>query len=132
MKMLKSPECDKVFPGVVGMFRRGRFECARNDRHNQIEPPTPIPNTFWAQLLRSEEDPTQLSKAVAFRVKPDVPDIDGLKKAVKAEMMLTIPAPYLKVYAHDAATGGWAEVTKVSTPLAPNAEETAYHVVVGS
>ena len=36
----------------------------------------------------------------------------------------------LKVYAHDAATGGWVEVTKASTLLAPNEEETAYHVLV--
>ena len=101
----------------------------------------------WAQLMLPADDPTKPSKAVAFRVTPAIADIDGLKKAVKAEMQLTMPAPLLKVYAHD--TGAWVEVTKASTPLAPNAEETwvevpvdaplvanvkatAYHVVVGS
>ena len=90
------------------------------------------PATFWARLLCAEEEATKPSKAVAFQVTPVILNIDGLKKAVKAEMQLTMPAPLLKVYAHDAVTGGWVEVTKASTPLAPNTEETAYHVVVGS
>ena len=128
LKMLKSAECDRVFPRVVKMDLQGRFECARNDRHN-TKPATVTP-TFWAQLMLPAEDPTQRSKAVAFRVTPAIPDIDGLKKAVKAEMQLTMPAPLLKVYAHDAATGGWVEVMKASTLLAPNEEETAYHVLV--
>ena len=96
-------------------------------------PPATITTTFWAQLVPPAEDPTQRSKAVAFRVKPDIPDIDGLKKAVKAEMpnaLKDVDAVMLKVYAHDAATGGWVEVMKASTLLAPNEEETAYHVLV--
>ena len=70
-------------------------------------------STIWVQLTTS--DPTQLSKAVAFRVKPD-----GLKKAVKAEMQLTIPAPLLRVYAHDASADAWVEVPKASAPLTSN------------
>ena len=131
LKMLKSPECDQVFPRVVKMVRQGRFECARNDRHNHIEP-TPLPNTFWAQVINGTDNPTQLSKTVAFQVTPVIPNIDGLKKAVKAEMQLTMPAPLLKVYAHDAATGGWVEVTEPWAPLTANTGLTAYHVVVGS
>ena len=89
----------------------------------------------WAQLLRSEEDPTQPSKAVAFRVKPDIPDIDGLKKAVQKERKdagQTLDPLMMKVYAHDAATGGWVEVTEPWAPLTANTGLTAYHVVVGS
>ena len=58
------------------------------------------------------EDPTQHSKAVAFRVTPDIPDIDGLKKAVKAkvpEKLVGIASIDLKVYAFD-ATGAMRSV----------------------
>ena len=90
--------------------------------------PTPVPPpSFWVQLTTS--DPTQHSKAVAFRVTPAIPDIDGLKKAVKAEMQLTMPAPLLKVYAYDDATGAWVEVPE-DAPLVANVKATAYHVLV--
>ena len=94
--------------------------------------PTPVPPpSFWVQLTTS--DPTQQSKAVAFQVTPVIANIDGLKDAVKAKLpnaLKDVDAVMLKVYAHDAATGGWVEVMKASTLLAPNEEETAYHVLV--
>ena len=96
------------------------------------ETPT-VPNTFWAQLMLPAEDPTLPSKAVAFRVTPAIPDIDGLKKAVKAEVpekLVGIASIDLKVYAHDATTGKWVEVTEPWAPLAANTGETAYHVLV--
>ena len=92
------------------------------------------PRVVWVRIV-PKDDPTKASKATAFRVTPAIADMDGLKDAVKAKMSNTlkdVDAVMLKVYAHDAATGGWVEVTKASTPLAPNDEETAYHVVVGS
>ena len=81
------------------------------------------------------EDPTQHSKAVAFRVTPDIPDIDGLKDAVKAkvpEKLVGIASIDLKVYAFDATTGGWVEATEPWAPLTANTGLTPYHVVVGS
>ena len=94
--------------------------------------PTPVPPpSFWVQLSTAS-DPTQLSKAVAFQVTPSILNIDGLKKAVKAEAveLRDVSSFKLKVYAH--ATGAWVEVPKASAPLTPNTEETAYHVVMGS
>ena len=91
----------------------------------------------WAQLPSSAEDPTLPSKAVAFRVTPAIPDIDGLKKAVKAEWDASNPKEplnffKLKVYAHDDDAGAWVEVTEPWAPLTANTGLTAYHVVVGS
>ena len=86
----------------------------------------------WAQLLRSDEDPTQHSKAVAFQVTPAIANIDGLKDAVKAkvpEKLVGIASMDLKVYAHDATTGKWMDVPKASASLTSNTEETAYHVL---
>ena len=96
--------------------------------------PATVTPTFWAQLMLPAEDPTLPSKAVAFRVTPAIADIDGLKKAVKAELpnaLKDVDAVMLKVYAHD-ATGAWVEVTEPWAPLTANTGETAYHVVVGS
>ena len=98
-------------------------------------PPAPITTTFWAQLMLPAEDPTQCSKAVAFQVTPVIANIDGLKKAVKAEVpekLVGIASIDLKVYAHDAATGGWVEATEPWAPLTANTGLTPYHVVVGS
>jgi hypothetical protein len=63
---------------------------------------------------------------------PTCNDVDGLKYAVKLKnpQLGDIPAWSLKVYAHDATTGVWKEVTKPSTPLVANDGTTAYHVVV--
>ena len=96
--------------------------------------PEPPPK-YWAQLVNVTDNPTQPSKAVAFRVTPIIADIDGLKKAVKAEWDASNPKEplnvfKLKVYAHDAATGKWVEVTEPWAPLAANTGETAYHVLV--
>ena len=88
----------------------------------------------WVRIV-PKDDPTNASKAVAFQVTPAIANIDGLKKVVQKERKdagQTLDPLMMKVYAHDAATGGWVEVSKVSTPLAPNTEETAYRVVVGS
>ena len=104
---------------------------------NLLVAATPVPTqpapSFWAQLINISEDATLPSKAVAFRVTPAIPDMDGLKKAVKAEMpnaLKDVDAVMLKVYAHDATTGKWVEVPKASASLEPNTEETAYHVLV--
>ena len=86
----------------------------------------------WAQLVLPAEDPTQQSKAVAFQVTPAIANIDGLKKAVKAEVpekLVGIASIDLKVYAHDDATGAWVEVPE-DAPLVANVKATAYHVVV--
>ena len=58
-------------------------------------------------------------------------NIDGLKKAVKAEnpQLGDIPAWSFKVYAR-IAEGVWAEVLEPWTPLTANTGLTAYHVVV--
>ena len=90
----------------------------------------------WVKLLPHGEEPTQRSKAVAFRVTPIIADIDGLKKAVKAEWDASNPKEplnvfKLKVYAHDAAAGAWVEVPE-DAPLVTNVKATAYHVVGGS
>ena len=89
---------------------------------------------MWVRIVH-KDDPTKASKATAFQVTPVIPNIDGLKKAVKAEVpekLVGIASIDLKVYAHDAAAGAWVDVPKASAPLTSNTEETAYHVVVGS
>ena len=85
----------------------------------------------WVRIV-PKDDAMKASKATAFQVTPIIANMDGLKKAVMETAKLTIPHFMLKVYAHDAATGGWVEVPKASASLEPNTEETAYHVVVGS
>jgi hypothetical protein len=82
--------------------------------------------------LPDTDDATKSSTAVAFKVSPTTNDIDSLKKAVKVENandLKDIDARHLKVYAC-IGEGVWAEVSKASTPLIGNTEETAYHVVV--
>ncbi len=79
-------------------------------------------------------DPTKPSTATAFRVTPAIPDIDGLKDAVKAkipEKLVGVASIDLKVYAC-IGEGAWAQVTKASATLIPNMEDTSYHVVVPS
>ena len=100
---------------ILGSARASRrrphaaIQGRRLPRHAR-PPPATITTTFWARLVPPAEDPTQHSKAVAFRVTPIIADIDGLKKAVKAENDdVTVPSRLLKVYAHD-ATGGWVEM----------------------
>ena len=95
----------------------------------------PVLPVYWVQLINVTDNPTQRSKAVAFQVTPVIANIDGLKKAVKAEWDASNPKEplivfKLKVYAHDAATGKWVEVTEPWAPLAANTGETAYHVLV--
>ena len=75
------------------------------------------------------DDPTLPSKAVAFQVTPAIANMDGLKKAVRPDL-LPYQAAQLKVFAH-AATGVWVEVPEDAL-LVPNDKATAYHVVVGS
>ena len=89
-------------------------------------------HVHWVQLVDSPESAMKPSNATAFKVSPTSNDIDGLKKAVKAEKanaLKAVDADTLKVYAR-IAEGVWAEVTKASTPLTGKTEETAYHVVV--
>ena len=129
--LLAAENFESAFPHIYALHKRARFV----SKAIGGTPPTPLPNTFWAQLVPPAEDPTQRPKAVAFQVTPAIANIDGLKKAVKAEVpekLVGIASIDLKVYAHDAAAGGWVEVTKASAPLTPNTEDTAYHVVVGS
>ena len=84
---------------------------------------------FWARLVRPNGScfPSQ-RKAVAFQVTPAIANIDGLKDAVKVKMMLTTPAPHLRVFAHNPATCIWVELTQMSAPITPNTEDTAYRV----
>ena len=114
----KIPRDDIVYPNTNSTAVRARV----------FSPAPHIAPSFWAQLLRSEDDPTQRSKAVAFQVTPSILNIDGLKKAVMETAKLTGPHFTLKVYAHDAATGKWVEVMEPWAPLAANTGKTAYHV----
>jgi hypothetical protein len=86
---------------------------------------------YWVLLT---EDATKPSNTPAFKVFPNVSDIDGLKDAVKEKMESNtgerVNALVMKVYAYNPATGGWEEVPKSSALLTSNSEETAYHVVV--
>ena len=87
---------------------------------------------LWVQIV-DLKGATKASKATAFQVTPAIANIDGFKKAVKAEnpSLKDIDAYTFKVYAHDAATGGWVEVPEDAL-LVPNDKATAYHVVAGS
>ena len=88
------------------------------------------PCAFWACLLDvSSEDPAVQSTATAFKVTPLAEDVDGLKDAVAAKMMLGLAAPRLEVWAHDAASNRWVPVDEDSA-LVANDKATAYHVVV--
>ena len=136
--LLSSPICKEFLPHIFALRDAKCIEVLPSDEemtHAPPPPPATITTTFWAQLMLPADDPTQRSKAVAFQVTPAIANIDGLKKAVKAEWDASNPKEplnvfKLKVYAHDAAAGGWVEVMKASTLLAPNEEETAYHVLV--
>ena len=77
-------------------------------------------NEFWVQ---------QRDTAMVFAVTPVRNHIDGLKKAIKAEMPDTVrEAPRLTIYRH-----GEAEpVTTQSTPLVSNTEETPYQFELAS
>ena len=83
----------------------------------------------WVQLV---DDPTKPSTATAFMVSPTVGNIDGLKKAVKAEVEANtgdrVNALTMKVYAR-IAEGVWEEVAE-DAPLVANAKSSAYHVSV--
>ena len=84
---------------------------------------------FWAQLVPPKGSRfSSQRKAVAFQVTPAIANIDGLKDAVKVKMMLTTPAPHLRVFAHNPATCVWVELTKMSATITPNTEDTAYRV----
>ena len=88
------------------------------------------PCAFWARLLdASSADPAVQSTATAFKVTPLAEDVDGLKDAVAAKMMLGLAAPRLEVWAHDAASNRWVLVDEDSAVVA-NDKATAYHVVV--
>ena len=139
-RMLQSPEFQEACPLVTALYKRDKCLVLSEKDRIFTEPslvslahapqPTTVTNTFWAQLMLPAEDPTQLSKAVAFRVTPVIADIDGLKKAVKAENDdITIPSRLLKVYAYDDATRAWVEVPE-DAPLVANVKATAYHVIV--
>ena len=89
-------------------------------------------DAYWVLIVDSSESATKPSNITAFKVTPVVPDIDSLKKAVQAERKEageTVDPLKMKVYAC-IAEGVWAEVTKASTALTANTEDTAYHVLV--
>eukprot|EP00760_Papus_ankaliazontas_P021454 PhM_4_TR18691/c3_g1_i1/m.98769 len=54
--------------------------------HDVHPPPVAVTSPFWCQLLSHGEDPTKASSNTAFAVTPTFHDIDGLKKAVLAEL----------------------------------------------
>ena len=83
---------------------------------------------FWARLVVSSADPAVASTTVAFKVVPLVADVDSLKDAVAAKMRLSVAAPFLEVWAHDAASNRWVAVDEDSA-LVANDKATAYHVV---
>ena len=88
------------------------------------------PSAFWARLLvASSADPAVQSTATAFKVVPLAADVDSLKDAVTAKMRLSVAAPRLEVWAHDAASNRWVPVDEGSA-LVANDKATAYHVVV--
>ena len=89
--------------------------------------PATVTPAFWAQLMLPAEVPTKPSKAVAFQVTPGITNIDGLKKAVKAEnpQLGGVPAWSFKVFAHDTTTEALPNAALVA-----NTMETAYHVLV--
>ena len=93
-------------------------------------PAAKAPSAFWARLLvASSADPAVQSTATAFKVVPLAADVDGLKDAVAAKTLLAVAAPFLKVWAHDAASNRWVPVDEDSA-LVANDKATAYHVVV--
>ena len=90
------------------------------------------PSAFWVRLLVvSSVDPAVQSTATAFKVVPLTADVDGLKDAVAAKMRLSVAAPLLEVWAHDAASNRWVTVDEDSA-LVANDKATTYHVVVPS
>ena len=95
-----------------------------------LESAAKAPSAFWAQLLvASSADPAVQSTTVAFKVVPLAADVDGLKDAVAAKTRLSVAVPFLKVWAHDAASNRWVPVDEDSA-LVANDKATAYHVVV--
>ena len=95
-----------------------------------VKPAAKAPSAFWARLLdASSADPAVQSTTIAFKVTPLAADVDGLKDAVAAKMRLSVAAPLLKVWAHDAASNRWVHVDEDSA-LVANDKATAYHVVV--
>ena len=88
------------------------------------------PAVFWVRLFQvPPTDPTVPSTVTAFMVTPTMTNVDGLKDAVAAKMMLGLAAPLLEVWAHDAASNRWVTVDEDSAVVA-NDKATAYHVVV--
>ena len=94
-----------------------------------LESAAKAPSAFWAQLLDASADPTVQSTTTAFKAVPLAADVDGLKDAVAVKMRLSVAAPFLKVWAHDAASNRWVPVDEDSA-LVANDKATAYHVVV--
>ena len=88
------------------------------------------PSAFWARLLdASSADPAVQSTTIAFKVTPLAADVDGLKDAVAAKMLLSVAAPLLEVWAYNAVSQRWLPVDEDSA-LVANDKATAYHVVV--
>ena len=47
-------------------------------------------HVHWVQLLAPSDNATVASNATTFKVSPTANDIDGLKKAVKEEIMIKL------------------------------------------
>lgn len=111
---------------ILGMslLGAGVLQAIRQCLENEIG--HPHTTVTWVQLVLDN------TAGPAFMVTPTIHNIDGLKKAVKAEdpSLKDIAAHTLIVQAYGKEKGDWIPVTKASTPLVPNTEETAYRVIL--
>jgi hypothetical protein len=87
-----------------------------------------IPKYFWVKIVASKDADKHASDAMAFKVKPTTKDVDGLKAAVRLTSNATLK---MTVFAYNAKSNKWDEVTNPSTPLCRTEVDTAYHVVLG-
>ena len=126
--LLDETNLSKLFPNIFALVQSNiPVLVIPSDTLPQERVRSGPPSAVWVQQL---SDSTMLFVGSAFMAFPRFNFIDGLKKAIREEKpsLKDVDADRLTIYTQDAA-GKWIEVTKQSTALKENAEETPYGFV---